>query len=85
MDKRKQEGGMKKTKKKKTEDSDRDTKTTVTIPYFKEVSEAMSHVVHCHSITMAMKPLLTLKRMLAHPKDKRTLTVECRSGVPGSL
>ena len=48
MDKRKQEGGMKKktkTKKKKTKKkqkdvSDRDTKTTVTIPYIKGVLEA---------------------------------------------
>ena len=68
MDKKKQEGGAKK----KKEDSDRDTKTTVTIPYAKEVSEALSQVFSCHGVAMAMKHHLFLKRMLVHPKDKRT-------------
>ena len=46
MAKRKQEGLAKK----KKEDSDRVTKTTVTIPYFKGVSEALSQVFHCHGV-----------------------------------
>ena len=54
------------------EDSDRDTKTTVTIPYTKGVLEALSWVFHRHGVAMAMKPHLTLKRMLIHHGDKRT-------------
>ena len=69
MDKRKQELAAKK----KKEDSDRVTKTTVTIPYIKGVSEALSQVFCHHGVETAMKPHLTLKRMLVHPKEKRIL------------
>ena len=62
----KQEGGAKK------EDSDRVTNTIVMIPYIKGVSEALSWVFSCHGVVMAMKPHLTLNRMLVHTKDKRT-------------
>ena len=55
--------------KKKDDDDDKDMRTTVTIPYVKGVSEALGH--H-HGVAMAMKPHLTLKRMLVHLKDKRT-------------
>ena len=51
----------------KQEEGDRDTKTRVTIPYVKGVSKAFSH-----SVATTMKPHLTPKRMLVHPKDKRT-------------
>ena len=40
LDKKKQEEGSKM----KKEDSDRDTKTTVTIPYAKGLSETLGHV-----------------------------------------
>ena len=56
---------------------------TVTIPYVKGVSEALSQVFHHHGVAMAMKPHLTLKEMLVYPKDKRT--GECRGGVPDPL
>ena len=54
------------------EEVDRDTKTTVTITYVKEVSEALSRVFCCHGVAMAMKFHLTLKRMLVHHNYKRT-------------
>ena len=63
MDKRKQE----ELTKKKKEDSDRNTKTTVTIPYVKGVLEALNRVFRHHCVVMAMKPFL-----LVHPKDKST-------------
>ena len=69
MDKKKQEG---RASKKKKEEDDRDTKTAVTIPYVKGVLESLSWVFRHHSVALAMKPHLTLKRMLVHPKDKRT-------------
>ena len=46
--------------------------TTVTILYVKGVSEALSRVFWCHGASMTMKPHMTPKRMLVHPKDKRT-------------
>ena len=42
------------------------------LPYVKGVSKALRQVFHCHGVVMAMKPHLTLKRMLVHSKDKRT-------------
>ena len=59
---------MKKTK----EGSDSITKITICIPSVKGVLEALSKVFHHHRVAMAMKPLLTLKKMLVHSKDKRT-------------
>ena len=61
---------------------DKDTKTTVTIPYVKGVLVALSRVVCHHGVATAMKPHLTLKRMFVHPKDT---TGESRGGVPDAL
>ena len=69
MDKKKQEDCA---RKKKKEKGDRDTKTTVAIPYIKGISEALIQVFCCHGVATAMKPHLTLKRMLVQSKDKRT-------------
>ena len=69
MDKKKQECGPRKMKK---EEGDRDTKTTVTIPYVKGLSEALSWVFCHHGVATAMKPHLTVKKMLVHPKNNRT-------------
>ena len=57
MDKN-QQGGA---RKKKKEEGDRDTKTTVTIPYVKGVLEALSWVFRHHGVVTAMKPHLTLR------------------------
>ena len=74
IDKRKKDGGVKK----KKWDSDRNTRTTVTIPYIKGVLEALSQVFVHHGVVTTMKPHLTLKRMLVHTKDKRTPPVNAR-------
>ena len=71
-DKKNQEGGSK--KKKKVEGDN----TAVTIAYVKRVSETLSWVFLRHGVAMAMKPHLTLKRMLVHPKDKRTAQENAR-------
>ena len=68
MEKKKQEGGTRK----KREEGDHDTKTTVIIPFINGVSYALSQVFSCLSVAMTMKPHLTLKKILVHPKDKRT-------------
>ena len=67
-DNRKKEGADKN----KKEDSDRVTKMAVTVLYIQGVLEALSRLFHHHQVTMAMKPHLTYKRMLVHPKDKWT-------------
>ena len=67
-DKKKHEGVAKK----KKEDSDSVTKRTVTIPYIKGVSEDLNQMFPRNNVAAAMNPHLTLKRMLVHPKDKRT-------------
>ena len=69
IEKKKQEA---RARKKKKEECDRDTKTTVTIPYIKGVLEVLSQAFQHHGVATAMKPHLTLKRMLVHPKVKRT-------------
>ena len=64
IDKKKQERGA---RKKKKEEGDRDTKTTVTIPYVKGVLGALSRVFQRHGVAMAMKPHLTLTRDVSIP------------------
>ena len=44
----------------------------VSISYVKGVSEALAQAYQRHSVSVAMKPHLTLKRMLVQPKDKKT-------------
>ena len=46
---------------------------TVTILYIKGVLEALGQVFQHHGVAMAMKPHVTPKRILVHPKDKRTI------------
>ena len=71
MVKKKQEGEARK-KKKEEGEHDTCTKTTVTIPYIKGVFETLSRVFRRHSVALTMNLHLTLKRILEHPKDKRT-------------
>ena len=47
----------------------------VVIPYVKNVSEALARVYRKHNRNVAMRPHITLRRFLVHPKDK-TLTEE---------
>ena len=69
MDKQEQKNNRKTSK---MESKGKSTKTRVTLPYIRGVSEALSWVFHRHGMAMSIKPHLTLKRMLVHPKDKRT-------------
>ena len=70
MYKKKQERGAKN----KNEDSSVSTKTTVTIPYVKAVSEAK--VFHCIGVATVMKPHLALKRML---NERVVYLVPCKN------
>ena len=60
-----------KRKKKKKMDQPQ-TKSMVTIPYVRGVSDALRRTFRRHGIATAMKPHKTLKQVLVHPKDKRT-------------
>ena len=58
-------------KKKRTAKKDHQaTKTSVTIPYIKGLSEVLSHVLHHHGVATTMKPNQTLWRSIVHLKDK---------------
>ena len=48
------------------------TKIRLTVPYMRGISEALSQVFCCHAVATSMKPHLSPKRMLVHPKDKCT-------------
>ena len=43
------------------------------IPYVQGLSEALQRVYKKHHIQTAMKPHMTLRKLLVHPKDKREL------------
>ena len=44
----------------------------VTIPYVQGLSESLQNIFKKHNVSAAVKPHTTLKRLLVHPKDKRT-------------
>ena len=44
-----------------------------TIPYIKGLSKVLSSVFCSHTVVTTMRPQQTLKRMLVHHKNKRTL------------
>ena len=58
-----------KTKKKKNQD-DSKRRTQVVLPYVEKVSETVARVFWKHNVSVAMRPVKTLKRILMHPKDK---------------
>ena len=66
-----EETKAKRNKNKKKEKDSVTSRTMVSIPYVKGVSEALMRVLRRHDVSVAMKPHLTLKRLLVHPKDKR--------------
>ena len=49
------------------------TKTRVTLPYVRGVSEAWHQVFHHHGVAKSMKQNMTFKTLLVHPKDNCTL------------
>jgi hypothetical protein len=65
-------------KKEKDKVKNRDKKTEkskgmVVIPYVKGLSEALDRVYRKYGIQSAMKPHMTLRKLLVHPKDKYEL------------
>ena len=62
--------GKKKTEAKKTQEK---SKGLAVIPYVKGTSEALSRIFKKHNIQTAMRPHMTLRKLLVHPKDKRQL------------
>ena len=57
-------------KRDKPERTDR-TAIMITLPYMKGVSDSLQRVCRKFGVSTALKPHLTLKRLLVHPKDKR--------------
>ncbi len=43
----------------------------VVIPYVKGVSEALERIYRKHNISTVMRPHMSLRKLLVHPKDKR--------------
>ncbi len=43
----------------------------VVIPYVKAISEALERIYRKHNISTAMRPHMSLRKLLVHPKDKR--------------
>ena len=53
------------------------------IPYVKGISELLERIYRKHNICTAMRPHMTLRKLLVHPKDKREK--EEQSGVVYSI
>ena len=63
---------------------DSGTRSQVVMPYVKQVSETVARVLRKHHVSVAMRPVNTLKRLLVHPKDKQEKeeTTECVYKIP---
>ena len=59
--------------KKPKRDSTNKTRTTVTIPYVKGVTENVQRILRKHQVSTAVKPHNKLRNFLVHPKDKPNL------------
>ena len=57
--------------KQKSTKNEEKSKGLVVIPYIEGLTERLSRVYKKHGFSTAMKPYITLRRMLVHPKDKR--------------
>ena len=68
--------------------SDKDSggkpRTQVVIPYVENVSSAIVRVFKKHGVATATRPLLKLRNLLVHPKDKMSTeeTTECVYRIP---
>ena len=51
-------------------------RTSVTIPYIQGVTEKIQHIFREHQVAAAVKPYLSLRKLLVHPKDKTAITVK---------
>ena len=79
--------GNKKLRAKKTNKksaSDQSDGGLVVIPYVGRLSEATERIFRKYRISTAVKPYKTLRNLLVHPKDKRTIgqTGECVYKIP---
>ena len=70
IDKVKDKRQTPKIKQKSTKNEEK-SKGLVVIPYIEGLTERLSRVYKKHGFSTAMKPYITLRRMLVHPKDKR--------------
>ena len=57
---------------------------SVVIPYVEKVSETVARIMKKHNVPCAMKPWVTLKNVMVHPKDRedKEQTTECVCKVP---
>ena len=57
---------------------------SVVIPYVEKVSETVARIMKKYNVPCAMKPRVTLKNVLVHPKDRedKEQTTECVYKVP---
>ena len=46
------------------------TRPSVVIPYVEKVSETVARIMKKYNVPCAMKPRVTLKNVLVHPKDR---------------
>ena len=59
-----------KTKKKKEKITEKKSKGMVVIPYVKGLTEQLKRVYSKHKVATSMKPHMTLRNFLVHPKDE---------------
>jgi hypothetical protein len=78
MDSDKAKNGKKKNQDKSTK------RAQVVLPYVEKVSETVARVLRKHNVSVTMRPVKTLKRILVHPKDKQEKeeTTECVYRIP---
>ena len=57
------------------------SRPSVVIPYVEKVSETVARIMKKYNVPSAMKPWVTLKNVLIHPKDRedKERTTECAS------
>jgi len=69
---------------KKRNKSAQESKGLAVIPYVEGLSETAERILHKYGINTAMKPYRTLRQLLVHPKDQRTVeqTGECVYRIP---
>ena len=60
------------------------TRTSVTIPYIQGVTEKIQRIFRNHQVATAVKPYLSLRKLLVHPKDKTDInnTTGCVYEIP---
>jgi len=69
---------------KKRNKSAQESKGLAVVPYVEGLSETAERILRKYGINTAMKPYRTLRQLLVHPKDQRTVeqTAECVYRIP---